>query len=275
MLRFAAAWSWRLLLVVAAVWVLLQLFSLLSVVLVPVIIGLLLAAAASPIADRLQRLGPAARARHVIVVLTGIALIAALVDAGRPAVLLRLRRPARPVRPQPRQAGALPRRPRAEPRTSCRTSSTGSGTASGSGAGQPRRHGGARPPRPPATCSPGCSSCCSRPSSSPTTAAASGAGSSGCSPSRRATGSRAAASGPGPSSRPTSGRPWSSPPSTPSASRWSRWILGLPLVVPLGCPGLHRRVHPGRRCDHQRHRRGRRRPGLRGPGAGADHARPV
>ena len=40
-LRFSAAWAWRLLLVVAVVWVFLQIFSLLSVVLVPVIIGLL------------------------------------------------------------------------------------------------------------------------------------------------------------------------------------------------------------------------------------------
>jgi predicted PurR-regulated permease PerM len=78
-LRFAAAWAWRLLLVVAAVWVLLQLFSLLSVVLVPVIIGLLLAAAASPAADRLERWGVPRGLATVIVVLTGVALIAALV----------------------------------------------------------------------------------------------------------------------------------------------------------------------------------------------------
>ena len=59
---------------VAAVCVFLQLFALLSVVLVPVIIGLLLAAAASPIADRLQRLGRCrAASRRCIVVLTGIA----------------------------------------------------------------------------------------------------------------------------------------------------------------------------------------------------------
>ena len=78
-LRFAAAWAWRLLLVVAAVWVLLQLFSLLSVVLVPVIIGLLLTAAASPAADRLEGWGLPRGVATVLVVLTGIALIAALV----------------------------------------------------------------------------------------------------------------------------------------------------------------------------------------------------
>ena len=53
-LRFSAAWAWRMLLVVAVVWVFLQIFSLLSVVLVPVIIGLLMSAAAVPIVDRLQ-----------------------------------------------------------------------------------------------------------------------------------------------------------------------------------------------------------------------------
>ncbi len=79
MLRFAAAWAWRLLLVVAAVWVLLQLFSLLSVVLVPVIIGLLLTAAASPAADRLEGWGLPRGVATVLVVLTGLALIAALV----------------------------------------------------------------------------------------------------------------------------------------------------------------------------------------------------
>jgi predicted PurR-regulated permease PerM len=78
-LRFAAAWSWRLLVVVAAVWVLLQLFALLSVVLVPVIIGLLLTAAASPAADRLEGWGLPRGVATVLVVLTGLALIAALV----------------------------------------------------------------------------------------------------------------------------------------------------------------------------------------------------
>ena len=78
-LRFAAAWSWRLLLVIGAIWVLLELFSRLSVVLVPVIIGLLFAAAASPAADRLEGWGIPRGVATVIVVLTGIALIAALV----------------------------------------------------------------------------------------------------------------------------------------------------------------------------------------------------
>jgi predicted PurR-regulated permease PerM len=78
-LRFMAAWSWRLLLVVAALYVFLELFSRLSVVLVPVIIGLLLAAVASPLVDRLGRFGLPRAVATAIVVLTGIVAIVALV----------------------------------------------------------------------------------------------------------------------------------------------------------------------------------------------------
>lgn len=78
-LRFMAAWSWRLLLVVAAVWVLLQLFGILSVVLVPVIIGLLLAAALSPMADRIQSWHVPRGLATLITIVAGMAVLAALV----------------------------------------------------------------------------------------------------------------------------------------------------------------------------------------------------
>jgi predicted PurR-regulated permease PerM len=78
-LRFAAAWSWRLLLVVALVFVFLRLFTMFSVVLVPVIIGLLLSAVASPIADRLQQWGLPRSVATLIVVFTGIVLLVALI----------------------------------------------------------------------------------------------------------------------------------------------------------------------------------------------------
>jgi predicted PurR-regulated permease PerM len=78
-LRFSAAWSWRLLLVVALVYVFLQIFALLSVVLVPVIIGLLLSAAASPIVDRLQGWGLPRSLATLIVILAGIVLLVALI----------------------------------------------------------------------------------------------------------------------------------------------------------------------------------------------------
>ncbi len=78
-LRFSAAWAWRMLLVVAVVWVFLQIFSLLSVVLVPVIIGLLMSAAAVPIVDRLQGWGLPRGLSTMAVVLTGIVLLVALI----------------------------------------------------------------------------------------------------------------------------------------------------------------------------------------------------
>ena len=78
-LRFAAAWSWRQLLVVAAVWVFLQLFSILSVVVVPVIIGLLLCAVLSPMVDGLTGWGWPRGLATAVTILTGIALVVALV----------------------------------------------------------------------------------------------------------------------------------------------------------------------------------------------------
>lgn len=78
-LRFTAAWSWRLLLVLAAVYVALQLFALLSVVLVPVILGLLLAAVASPLVDRIASAKVPRSLATALVVVTGLVLLAALV----------------------------------------------------------------------------------------------------------------------------------------------------------------------------------------------------
>jgi predicted PurR-regulated permease PerM len=78
-LRFSAAWAWRLLLVVAAIYVFLHVLSLLSVVLVPVIIGLLIAAALSPLADRLVRWNLPRSLATLVVVVGAMALIAALV----------------------------------------------------------------------------------------------------------------------------------------------------------------------------------------------------
>jgi predicted PurR-regulated permease PerM len=78
LLRFAAAWSWRLLVVAAFLYVVLRLFAVLSVVLVPVIVGLLLSAVASPIVDRLQRWVPRSLATALVVV-TGLVVLVALV----------------------------------------------------------------------------------------------------------------------------------------------------------------------------------------------------
>ena len=78
-LRFMAAWSWRLLLIVAAIWVFLQLFTILSVVIIPVIVGLLLAAVASPIADRIESWHVPRSVATLLTIVVGMAIIAALV----------------------------------------------------------------------------------------------------------------------------------------------------------------------------------------------------
>jgi putative heme transporter len=78
-LRFSAAWAWRVLLLVALVFVFLKIFALLSVVLVPVIIGLLLSAAASPMVDRLQRWGMPRGVATLLIILAGIVALVALI----------------------------------------------------------------------------------------------------------------------------------------------------------------------------------------------------
>ena len=78
LLRFVAAWSWRLLVVAAFIYVALRLFALLSVVLVPVIVALLLSAVASPIVDRLQRWMPRSIATALVIV-SGLAALVAVV----------------------------------------------------------------------------------------------------------------------------------------------------------------------------------------------------
>jgi putative heme transporter len=77
--RFAAAWAWRLLVVGAAVAAALWLFGRVSVVLVPVIVGLLLAAVASPITDRLERLGLHRAVATATVIIGGLVLVSGLV----------------------------------------------------------------------------------------------------------------------------------------------------------------------------------------------------
>jgi predicted PurR-regulated permease PerM len=77
--RFAAAWSWRVLLIMALIYVLLQLFTILSVVLIPVIVGLLLSAVASPAVDRLTSWGMARGLATALVLVTGIVALVSLV----------------------------------------------------------------------------------------------------------------------------------------------------------------------------------------------------
>jgi predicted PurR-regulated permease PerM len=74
-LQVAAAWSWRVLLVVAVLVVLGWLARYLSEVMVPVVVAILLAALLSPVANRLRAWGLPRGAATAVTVLGGLALI--------------------------------------------------------------------------------------------------------------------------------------------------------------------------------------------------------
>ena len=75
-LQIAAAWSWRVLLVVAVILGLSWLARYLSEVVIPVAVAVLLAALLSPVADRLRSWGLPRGAATAVTVLGGLALIA-------------------------------------------------------------------------------------------------------------------------------------------------------------------------------------------------------
>jgi putative heme transporter len=75
-LRTAAAWAWRLLVLGAALYVLIQLVARLRVVVIPVLIGLLIAALTYPIASRLRRHGVPRLAAAWVALLTFLLAIA-------------------------------------------------------------------------------------------------------------------------------------------------------------------------------------------------------
>jgi predicted PurR-regulated permease PerM len=75
-LRVAAAWTWRVLLLVGATWVVLWLIAKLSVVVIPVTIALLLSALLSPLVGMLLRLGVPRSLATALVLVAGIAAVA-------------------------------------------------------------------------------------------------------------------------------------------------------------------------------------------------------
>ena len=75
-LQIAAAWSWRVILVVVFLWGLVWLARYLSEVFVPLAVAVLLAAMLSPVANRLSSWGLPRGAATAITVLGGLALIA-------------------------------------------------------------------------------------------------------------------------------------------------------------------------------------------------------
>nr|WP_253945161.1 AI-2E family transporter [Nocardioides sp. zg-DK7169] len=78
-LDLAAAWSWRLLVIAAATYVLLNLLWRFSVVTVPLAIALLLAALASPVVRLMRRIGLPRGLAALLVMVTGLAVLGLMV----------------------------------------------------------------------------------------------------------------------------------------------------------------------------------------------------
>jgi predicted PurR-regulated permease PerM len=74
----AAAWAWRFLVIATAGYVVLRLVAFLAVVTIPLAIALLISALAVPVVDGLDRLGVPRKMAALLVVIFGIALVAAL-----------------------------------------------------------------------------------------------------------------------------------------------------------------------------------------------------
>lgn len=77
-LDLAAAWGWRFLVIVAAGYVMFVAIGFFSVVVLPVVVALLITALVSPVVDGLHRIGFPRGLASVLVVLSGIAFVAAL-----------------------------------------------------------------------------------------------------------------------------------------------------------------------------------------------------
>ena len=181
-LRTAAAWSWRLIVVIAGFYVLLYAAAYVAVVVVPVIVALLLAALLQPGAAWLVRRGwPRSLAAFTMLVV-GLGVVAGIITLVVERFTAGFTDLAAQVSKGLGRGGDLrgphaadheePARGRASPssRRPCSTTRTASPRAP------------SPPRRPSARCSPASSSRCSRCSSSSRTAARSGCGWSACSP---------------------------------------------------------------------------------------------
>jgi predicted PurR-regulated permease PerM len=77
-LDLAAAWSWRVLVIGAAGYVIFRLLGYFSVIALPIVIALLITALVSPLVDAMQRIGIPRGLATLVVVLGGIAAVAVL-----------------------------------------------------------------------------------------------------------------------------------------------------------------------------------------------------
>jgi putative heme transporter len=77
-LDLAAAWAWRLLIIALAGYVIARVIGFFAVVSIPIVVALLIAALVSPVVDGLHRLGLPRGVAAILVVVSGIAFVAAL-----------------------------------------------------------------------------------------------------------------------------------------------------------------------------------------------------
>jgi predicted PurR-regulated permease PerM len=77
-LDLAAAWAWRFLIIVLAGYVIARVVGFFAVVSIPIVVALLIAALVSPVVDGLHRIGLPRGLASILVVVSGIAFVAAL-----------------------------------------------------------------------------------------------------------------------------------------------------------------------------------------------------
>jgi predicted PurR-regulated permease PerM len=77
-LDLAAAWAWRFLIIVLAGYVIARVIGFFAVVTIPIVVALLIAALVSPVVDGLHRIGLPRGLASILVVVGGIAFVAAL-----------------------------------------------------------------------------------------------------------------------------------------------------------------------------------------------------
>ena len=77
-LDLAAAWAWRFLIIVLAGYVIARVIGFFAVVSIPIVVALLIAALVSPVVDGLHRLGLPRGVAAILVVVSGMAFVAAL-----------------------------------------------------------------------------------------------------------------------------------------------------------------------------------------------------
>ncbi len=108
----AAAWAWRFLVIAAAGYLIARVLGFFAVITLPIVVALLISALVSPLVDRMVSIRLPRAVASILVVLGGIAFVAALLTFAGQQVAERRERPRRPDRQGSRRDPELaPRRP--------------------------------------------------------------------------------------------------------------------------------------------------------------------